>query len=641
MRPPRRFAPCFGIALFFFSSFAQAEPKPLAALFQSPKATKSKAKKAPVTPIPEEYRAYFKAKEVLSRSSDVAAIESAEKEVLLSRFRAQTKNLDKELEEVFYALEIKRGIKLANQKKWKPALDSFHRGLGGLPTFKWIYYWSTEASQALAQVCNRNKKVRDEVCLTLAKRVGDAFPKVALETKVLRDLPLSEPIVGNNEGYGDRLSQTYTEKTEKDEEAFQEVLANYLSGKDIDLAKSGKEFLNQYPKSILRFRATFLMAESLTRTGGSQKAIPLYQSLIDQLPLSFYAIVSAQRIGVNLRDRVRKEPVLVDPETINANLYEKLTLDRAKALLAKNHDEEVGIELEALSRVRAYSNQFILYLMRFAHEANQNLTTFKFANELVQRKYDGFYANDLLNMIFPDRYLKEIEEQATLNHADPLVVLSLMKQESGFKAPILSSSGALGLMQLMPVTAVDTKKDLLLSTLKEPAVNIAVGTKYLGMLLEKYDGNVPYALAAYNAGPHRVSKWRKDNKTDMPMMDWIESIPYKETRDYVMAILRNLYWYQYRKGIPPQNIFDVWKQPNAPATAAEPMTSTATTPTPAASEASSASASSTPMTTVTPAPSPSPSASPVSAKSASSVGPRAPNAPAATAAPASVLTPAR
>jgi soluble lytic murein transglycosylase len=203
--------------------------------------------------------------------------------------------------------------------------------------------------------------------------------------------------------------------------------------------------------------------------------------------------------------------------------------------------------------------------MKFAFEANQNLVAFKLANELIQRKYDRLLSSDFIDLIFPDRFVKEIEEQATLNKVDPLVVISLMKQESGFKAPILSSSGALGLMQLMPFTAIDTKKDLYLTTLKDPATNIAVGTKYLGSLLDKYEGNIPYALAAYNAGPNRVAKWKREQKADVKpdvsMIEWIESIPYKETRDYVMSILRNRFWYQYRKGVQPESIFKVWLKP--------------------------------------------------------------------------------
>ena len=551
----------FSILFFCTSLEATASPQNLAALFQVPKQTKTKqkgSKKIPNLPIPPEYEVYFKAKSVLNRKADLPAIELVEKEILQQRMSVVSKALDRDLDEIFYALEIKRGVKFAQKKSWDASFRSFTRALNELSPYKWIFYWTEESSKYLASVCTRNKKKTDEACLTLAKKVSDAFPKNALETKMLRDLPVFESS-STNEVTGDRLSQTYTEKTEKDEEAFKDVLDAFLKGKDSDLTKAAKEFVGDYPKSILRFRATFLMAESLFKAGNKKDAREKYLSLIHDVPLSFYAIVSAERIGVSLRDQVAKTPIQIDLDALNPNLNEQQTLDRAKALFNKKHEEEVGIELDTLLRYRSYTTDFILYLMKFATEANQNLTSFRLANELIQRKYDGFLNQEFLALIFPDRYLNEIEAESTLDHLDPLLVMSLIKQESGFKAQILSSSGALGLMQLMSFTAIDTKKDVVLSHLKDPVENIAVGEKYLSNLLIQYEGNIPYALAAYNAGPHRVAKWRKEAPLDAGMIEWIEAIPFKETREYVMAILRNRYWYQYRHDTEIESIFKNWK----------------------------------------------------------------------------------
>ena len=182
--------------------------------------------------------------------------------------------------------------------------------------------------------------------------------------------------------------------------------------------------------------------------------------------------------------------------------------------------------------------------------------------EILQRKNEAPLNAQFVELIFPDRFSKEITDQAKLSQIDPLLVVSLMKQESGFKGGILSSSGAAGLMQLMPFTAIEVQKDLELRKLREPVKNIEVGTKYLASLLnEKFNGNVVYALAGYNAGPHRVAKWRKDAHPDWGMQEYVEAIPFKETREYVMAILRNRYWYQYRKGLPQQSVFEAWRSP--------------------------------------------------------------------------------
>jgi soluble lytic murein transglycosylase-like protein/TolA-binding protein len=556
---------CFALFFLTVPHLANAKPEALAALFQTPKTVlgKKKIKAKALLPVPPEYQIYFKAKALLEHPSNAAEIEKVQREILLSRTHSQTRTLEKDLDEVFYALELKRGTRLLMKKLWREGLDADHRALGGLLPFKWIYDWDENDSKQLSLACSRTK-TPDLNCLAIAKRVMDAFPKDASETETLHELTFPDPTPAPLfEISGDRLYQTYTEKKDKDEEAFQIPLGLFESGKDADLLKSAKDFIADYPKSVLRFRATFLMAESYNRTGNKKEAEPLYQSLIDQTPLSYYAIVSSERLGVNLRDKVKKDPLQIDQDLFNPNLSEQLTLERAKILFAHRDFDEVGTEIDTLVRVRNYSNDFLLYLARFAFDANQNVVSYKFITELIQRKYENILSDDILYIVFPDRYSKEIEAEAAKDQIDPLLVQSLMKQESAFKASVLSSSGALGLMQLMPFTALETKDDVVLRTLKEPGPNIEVGTKYLADLLRQYDGNVPYALAAYNAGPHRVAKWRKELKPDATMVDFMEYIPFKETRDYVATILRNRYWYQYRKGLPAQSVFEAWKQAQA------------------------------------------------------------------------------
>ena len=548
----------------------QAKPESLNTLFhpqsevkkakkgKKSKHTKTTEAKASLAVLPPEYAVYFEAKALLDSKNNpmVGKIEAIEKKMLSVKMSAETKVLEKEFEELFYAFEVRRAERYAKTKQWIPAMQSFSRALSGLHAHKLIYYWSETSSEALTKVCRPKPKKTDEACLQLAKKVSDAFPKNALETKSLKELPLPESqAVPITEGSAwDRLSQTYTEKTEKDEEAFTPVLQAFLKGNKNELLSEGKDFLQSFPKSIIRFRVLFLMAEAEFKAGSVKEAKEKYTQIMDEVPLSYYALVASERSGVSLRDRVIKTPLLVDVEELNFQESEKQSLSRALTLLEQKHFEEVAIELDTFSRVKSYSQQTLLYLMGLATQAEQNLSAFKFASELIQRRYDGLLQQGLLEMVFPDRYSSEIEKSAKQNKIDPLWVTSLMKQESGFKAAILSSSGALGLMQLMPFTAIDVQKNLYLKELKIPATNIAVGTEYLASLSEKYSGNMVYALAAYNAGPNRVAKWKKEADPKWGQVEFIESIPYKETRDYVMSILRNRYWYSWRKGLETQSV---------------------------------------------------------------------------------------
>jgi len=124
------------------------------------------------------------------------------------------------------------------------------------------------------------------------------------------------------------------------------------------------------------------------------------------------------------------------------------------------------------------------------------------------------------------------------------LVRGVMRQESSFNPAIVSPAGAIGLMQLIPGAAKDVarKNSLHLDTspqgLRNPETNAALGEAYLSNLLQRFGGVVPYALAAYNAGPHRVDQWIAPGAPSDAdaLLDWIERVPYEETRSYIERI---------------------------------------------------------------------------------------------------------
>ncbi len=139
---------------------------------------------------------------------------------------------------------------------------------------------------------------------------------------------------------------------------------------------------------------------------------------------------------------------------------------------------------------------------------------------------------------------------------DPALVHAVVRQESAFDPKAVSYRGALGLMQLMPSTAVKVARRLRLPysqrrLVLDPAYNLALGRAYLAKLLEDYDGSAILAIAAYNAGPSRVRRWLQRYGPPGPSsheaVDWIESIPLYETRNYVQRVLENLTVYRSRR----------------------------------------------------------------------------------------------
>ena len=142
---------------------------------------------------------------------------------------------------------------------------------------------------------------------------------------------------------------------------------------------------------------------------------------------------------------------------------------------------------------------------------------------------------------------------------DPALALGIIRQESSFDATTISPAGARGLMQLMPGTAAQVARKLGLPTpipalTADPRANIRLGCAYLRGLLDQFGASIPLTVAAYNAGPARVQTWLASNgdprAEGTDMLDWIEQIPFGETRNYVQRVIENLMVYRSQRGDP-------------------------------------------------------------------------------------------
>ena len=162
----------------------------------------------------------------------------------------------------------------------------------------------------------------------------------------------------------------------------------------------------------------------------------------------------------------------------------------------------------------------------------------------------------LFDELFPARRL------AKTRSPEPALVLAVIRQESEFYSGAISRAGARGLMQLMPGTARRVARQVKVGysrkkLLSDPEYNLRLGRFYLAGLIEKYGGSYILALAAYNAGPGRANRWMKDfgdpRTPEVDPVDWIESIPFNETRNYVQRILESLVVYRKSLGVPPSD----------------------------------------------------------------------------------------
>jgi soluble lytic murein transglycosylase len=168
--------------------------------------------------------------------------------------------------------------------------------------------------------------------------------------------------------------------------------------------------------------------------------------------------------------------------------------------------------------------------------------------------------SEVWRILFPLRYDSELRLAAEEEGVDPALVAALILQESSFDSGALSRAGARGLMQVMPATgrriARDKGKRFRRAALHDPETSLDFGTHYLRQMSERFPGSVEKVLAAYNAGPHRVDAWTAA-RGELPAEDFIESIPFTETRAYVMIVLANRE--QYRR------LYGLDRLPSAPA----------------------------------------------------------------------------
>jgi soluble lytic murein transglycosylase len=177
------------------------------------------------------------------------------------------------------------------------------------------------------------------------------------------------------------------------------------------------------------------------------------------------------------------------------------------------------------------------------------------AIQFLKKALPGYYSIDLAGLprayweiLFPKIYWSDLQHQAQANALDPYLVASLIRQESEFNPNALSHANACGLMQLLPKVGKGEAKAAHLkgfstSSLFAPSINIQLGTHYFREMVSQYNGQVEYALAAYNAGSNRVDDWLQSGRyRDVP--EFVESIPFTETREYVQAIVRNARVYE-------------------------------------------------------------------------------------------------
>ncbi|MGE6295600.1 transglycosylase SLT domain-containing protein [Aeromonas media] len=283
-------------------------------------------------------------------------------------------------------------------------------------------------------------------------------------------------------------------------------------------------------------RWRYWLARSLEVQGRQKSARELYLETANLR--GFYGFMAAQRTGVPYRIKNQSVGHKVPDWRTASSRWPFLV--RVRELLAMNEITAARSEW-----IHNMDRNPVAQRLEFGHIAlNQGWHELAILSSIRAEAWDA------LDLRFPlplKRTFSQMAQERTMNTS---LLYAISRQESALYPLAQSPVGARGLMQLMPATARETASKLGVpyrneQQLFDPAMNIRLGSAYLKRLLDVYDGNRILAAAAYNAGPGRVKRWREQS-TNKPMDVWVESIPYRETRNYVQNVLSFDLIYQHK-----------------------------------------------------------------------------------------------
>ncbi len=373
--------------------------------------------------------------------------------------------------------------------------------------------------------------------------------------------------------------------------SYQRAALLQNQGRYADAVEAFSEFLSRFPKAADRDDAEYALALALLstdkpakarsvfgklasgakktdwgvlrelegvaalRAGARDEAVTIFTQVATQQPLTFAAQMSRARLQALGAELPPLMPA--GSKRTSVPLRPELPMKAAK-LVALGLDADAESQLSATEAdVSApYGGRETEALCTLYGQLSRAKRRYKVGSNAVD--FDALMRAPApadrwsWECLYPSPYNERVREIEAEFSIPPGLVHSLMRQESGFDPEVRSPVGAEGLMQLMPSTAEQAAKEARLEgfdprEVTAPEINLRLGGFYIGKLLKTFEGGVPLAVAAYNAGPTALSRWvekAKDHETDV----FVARIPYQETRNYVVRVMGNFARYQWLAG---------------------------------------------------------------------------------------------
>tara|TARA_R110002072_G_scaffold25147_2_gene84573 strand:- start:593 stop:2569 length:1977 start_codon:yes stop_codon:yes gene_type:complete len=294
-----------------------------------------------------------------------------------------------------------------------------------------------------------------------------------------------------------------------------------------------------YP--ISKARAAY-WAGRAAEAGGDQAAAAKAFSAASQFGTTYYGQLAAARSSAS---------VVLSSSRVVPSKAERARFERDERVRAVRLLSQVG--------ARDHLRPFMYKLLNEAKTPPRQVLTAELANQIGRREFAVRAGRKAYRTGSPLPEIAYPVIRMTGNHPEQALLHAIVRQESNFDTAAVSHAGARGLMQLMPGTAKSVAKRLRVrysprKLTRDPVYNVRLGQAYLGQMINRFDGSYILAIASYNAGPSAAKRWVRQfgdpREPGVDVIDWIESIPYRETRNYVQRVIENLQVYRARMGGP-------------------------------------------------------------------------------------------
>ena len=375
------------------------------------------------------------------------------------------------------------------------------------------------------------------------------FPNSDYTLNAFRNLSFCYRVLGDEQNYLSSLDRRVKEFPSDSEPVWEKFWYLYQKG-DLSSVQSVLDMLSTYPEEKNR---AFFWKYNLDP---SKENIKYLEKIIQGRLLDYYYVRAWQeldRMGWPLpssEDLFPPKEYITETHSLNIN--QRIHWNRYLILSDLSLRTNAEAELLTVQRLMPYHPEIYFELSRF-YAQNQEYRKSQIYASYFQNSYSNFknYKN-VWKKLYPDYYFSVIKDLGEQKSVDPYLVLALIKAESTFDPNIISPVGAVGLMQIMPSTAVwmiETGMSTVVnyadwddSFLIDPKINIELGITYFKYLIDYFNQKICPAIVAYNAGPGRLNEWMRGKNQNNPDY-FIETIPLAETKNYIKKVINNYFLY--------------------------------------------------------------------------------------------------